>query len=71
MTFWGEARTIVVVVANEIKALIAAEAEMSPGLIYRYYPGKIDIMVAACLQAVQGGVPRATVSSSALASCST
>lgn len=27
-------------------ALIAAEAEMSPGLIYRYYPGKHDIILA-------------------------
>ena len=27
-------------------ALIAAEAEMSPGLIYRYYPGKHDIILS-------------------------
>ena len=27
-------------------ALIAAEAEMSPGLIYRYYPGKHEIILA-------------------------
>ena len=37
--------------ANVTNAQIAQAVGLAPSAIYRYYPGKVDILVAACLQA--------------------